>query len=70
MDRMEGSAEIVRFPVEKRRDPLIVGVEEAIRARWSDVLAEPIPGHLLVLISRLERVERELLSHPDYDNRL
>lgn len=50
---------VTRFPVEKRRNPVLAGAEEALRARWNDVLTEPIPGHLLAVLSRLERMERE-----------
>lgn len=53
------AGEVVRFPLERRRDPLFEEVERLLRQRWQSVLEEPIPGHLLAALSRLERMERD-----------
>lgn len=53
------TGEVVRFPVEKRRSPLLIEVEGVLRTRWAAVLEEPIPGEFLAALSRLERLERE-----------
>lgn len=60
MDESTSSAgRVVRFPVERRRSPLINEIERLLRDRWAAVLQEPIPGPLLAVLSRLERLERE-----------
>lgn len=61
MTRVEGSSgKIVRFPFKERMIPVVAIFEEVMRTRWDHALAEPIPAHLLILLSQMERIEQEI----------
>lgn len=58
MASASSASNVVQFPLDRRRSPLVVQVETLLRRRWNDVVAEPLPDKWLELLGTLERSQQ------------